>query len=97
MHSKIILNLDILNLMSSAPKQIINKAEVVAVKITPKNGVFKGTPTERKERTVKAVYDALTVGVQMASGLLDATRDMSLANATVTFAIGAVIITLSDV
>jgi len=43
------------------------------------------------------IYDAATVGVEIASGLLDATRDMSLANATVTFAIGTVILTLSDV
>jgi hypothetical protein len=43
-----------------------------------------------------AVYDAATAGVQIASGVLDATRDMSLANAIVTFAIGTVIITLSD-
>ncbi len=43
-----------------------------------------------------AVYDALTVGTQLASGLLDATRDMSLASAIVTFAIGDVTITLSN-
>ena len=44
-----------------------------------------------------AVYDALTVGVQMALGPLDGTRDMSLANATLTFAIGNASITLADV
>lgn len=44
-----------------------------------------------------AIYDALTAGVQIASGLLDAIRDLSLANATVTFAVDTVIIALSDV
>jgi len=43
------------------------------------------------------VYDAATVGVQIASGVLDATRDMSIASAILTFAIGDVVITLSDV
>ncbi len=43
-----------------------------------------------------AVYDAVTSGNQLASGILDATRDMSLADATLTFGIGNVTMTLSD-
>lgn len=43
-----------------------------------------------------AIYDAVTVGVQIAAGLLDASRNLSLANALVTFSIGDVVITLSD-
>jgi hypothetical protein len=43
-----------------------------------------------------AIYDAATAGVQMASGLLDATRNMSIADAILTFSIGDLTITLSD-
>ena len=42
------------------------------------------------------IYDAATAGVQIASGVLDTTRDMSIASATLTFNIGDVIMTLSD-
>ena len=43
-----------------------------------------------------AVYDAATAGVQIASGVLDVIRNMSIADAVLTFAIGTVIMTLSD-
>jgi hypothetical protein len=43
-----------------------------------------------------AIYDAATSGNKVASGVLDATRNLSLANAVVAFAIGDVTITLSD-
>jgi len=42
------------------------------------------------------VYDAATSGNKLATGVLDAIRDMSLANASLTFAIGNVTLTLTD-
>ena len=42
------------------------------------------------------VYDAATAGNQIASGVLDAVRDMSIASAIITFNISAVSLTLSD-
>jgi len=43
------------------------------------------------------IYDASTAGNKLATGALDAVRDMSIVDATLTFAIGNVTMTLSDV
>lgn len=42
------------------------------------------------------IYDAATVGNQIASGVLDATRNMSIADANIIFEVSSVVITLSD-
>ena len=43
-----------------------------------------------------ALYDALTLGNLVASGALGGTRDMSIANATLTFNIGDIDLNLND-